>query len=148
MHAKTLGFRGISGFCVLAIALLLASCSRNPTYTLGGTVSGLTGTGTGLVLQNNGGNNLAVSANGAFTFLTALKKGSSYSVTVLTQPSGQSCTVANGTGSVSGNVTNVAVTCVTNAFTVGGTVSGLSGTGLVLQNNGGNDLSVTANGRR
>jgi len=144
MHAKTLGSRGISGFCVLAIALLLASCSRNPTYTVGGTVSGLTGPG--LVLQNNGGNDLAVSANGAFTFLTALKKGQSYSVTVRTQPSGQSCTVANGTGSVSANVTNVAVTCVTDAYTVGGTVAGLAGTGLVLQNNGGNDRAISANG--
>ena len=144
MHAKTLGFRGISGFCVLAVALLLASCSRAPTYTVGGTVSGLSGTG--LVLQNNGGNNLAVSANGAFTFLTALKKGSSYSVTVLTQPSGQSCTVANGTGSVSSNVTNVVVTCTTDAYTVGGTVAGLTGTGLVLQNNGGNDRAISVNG--
>src|SRR5882672_7620572 len=144
MHAKTLASRGISGFCVLAIALLLASCSRAPTYTVGGTVSGLTGTG--LVLQNNGGNDLAVSANGAFTFLTALKKGQSYSVTVRTQPSGQSCTVANGTGSVSANVTNVAVTCVTDAYTVGGTVAGLAGAGLVLQNNGGNDRAISANG--
>src|SRR6266850_2374091 len=144
MHAKTLGSRGISGFCVLAIALLLASCSRAPTYTVGGTVSGLTGTG--LVLQNNGGNDLAVSANGAFTFLTALKKGQSYSVTVRTQPSGQSCTVANGTGSVSANVTNVAVTCVTDAYTVGGTVAGLAGAGLVLQNNGGNDRAIAADG--
>src|SRR6266850_1131045 len=144
MHAKTLGSRGISGFCVLAIALLLASCSRNPTYTVGGTVSGLTGPG--LVLQNNGGNDLAVSANGAFTFLTALKKGQSYSVTVRTQPSGQSCTVANGTGSVSANVTNVAVTCVTDAYTVGGTVAGLAGAGLVLQNNGGNDRAIAADG--
>src|SRR6267154_151583 len=144
MHAKTLGFGGISGFCVLAIALLLASCSRAPTYTVGGTVSGLTGTG--LVLQNNGGNDLAVSANGAFTFLTAQKKGASYSVTVLTQPSGQSCTVSNGTGSVSANVTNVAVICVTSAYTIGGTVSGLTGTGLVLQNNGGNDRAIAADG--
>src|SRR6267154_2416641 len=144
MHAKTLGFGGISGFCVLAIALLLASCSRAPTYTVGGTVSGLTGTG--LVLQNNGGNDLAVSANGAFTFLTAQKKGASYSVTVLTQPSGQSCTVSNGTGSVSANVTNVAVICVTSTYTVGGTVSGVTGTGLVLQNNGGNDRAIAADG--
>src|SRR5258706_2790397 len=144
MHAKTLGFRGISGFCVLAIALLLASCSRNPTYTVGGNVSGLTGAG--LVLQNTCANIPAISVNGAFTFLTALKKGASYSVTVLTQPSGQSCTVTNGIGSASGNVTNVAVTCVTDAYTVGGTVAGLTGTGLVLQNNGGNDRAISANG--
>ena len=47
----------------------------------------------------------------------------------------------------SANVTSVAVTCTTNvtSFSVGGSVSGLSGT-VVLQDNGGDDLSVTANG--
>ena len=54
------------------------------TYTIGGTVSGLTGTG--LVLQDNGGNNLSVSASGSFTFTTAIASGGAYSVTVLTQP--------------------------------------------------------------
>ncbi len=40
-----------------------------PTYTVGGTISGLTGT---VVLENNAGNDLSTSANGAFTFSTAL----------------------------------------------------------------------------
>ncbi|MGD1081709.1 MAG: hypothetical protein ABR881_25610 [Candidatus Sulfotelmatobacter sp.] len=31
-------------------------------------------------------------------------------------------------------------------YTIGGMVSGLSGAGLVLQNNGGNNLPVSANG--
>ena len=39
-----------------------------------------------------------------------------------------------------------AVTCANNGYTVGGTVSGLSGGGLVLQNNGGDDIAVSANG--
>jgi hypothetical protein len=52
--------------------------------------------------------------------------------------------VANGTGTVgAANVTNVAVTCATSAFTVGGTITGLAGTGLVLQN-GGDSLAVPA----
>ena len=116
------------------------------TYTVGGTVSGLAGSG--LVLQDNGGNNLAVSASGSFTFSTALASGSTYSVTVSTQPSSptQTCVVSSGTGTVSGNVTSVAVACTTNTYTVGGTVSGLSGSGLVLQDNGGNNLAVSANG--
>src|SRR5262249_38835187 len=96
--------------------------------------------------QNNGGNNLTVLANGGFTFLTALQNGSAYNVTVLTQPSGQTCTVANGTGTVSGNdVVNVAVNCATNTFSVGGTVSGLVGA-VVLRINGINNLTVSANG--
>jgi N-acetylneuraminic acid mutarotase len=115
-------------------------------YTIGGAVSGLSGTG--LTLQNNGGDNLAVSATGTFTFATPVSPGSTYNVTVLTQPTGQTCTVANATGTASANVTNVQVTCTTIilTYTIGGTVSGLSGTGLVLQNNGGDNLSVSTNG--
>jgi hypothetical protein len=119
------------------------SCAAN-TYTIGGTVSGLTGTG--LVLQDNGGNNLAVSANGAFTFTNSVASGAAYNVTVLTQPTGQSCTVTNGSGTASANVTNVQVVCSTVYYTIGGTVSGLVGTGLVLQINGGDNLSVSTNG--
>ena len=58
------------------------------SYTVGGTVSGLTGT---VVLQNNGSDNLSVSADGLFTFGTALNNGATYTVTVLTQPTGQTC---------------------------------------------------------
>lgn len=83
------------------------------TYTIGGTVSGLFGTG--LVLQNNSGDNLAVSANGGFTFTTSLADGLGYAVTILTQPSGptQSCNVLrNGSGTIgSANVGNVVVDC-------------------------------------
>ncbi len=117
------------------------------TYTIGGTVSGLTGTG--LVLQDNGGNNLAVSASGSFAFSTAVDSGAAYSVTVLTQPTGQSCTVTTGSGTVSANVTNVQVACANlppTTYTIGGTVSGLTGTGLVLQDNSGNNLAVSASG--
>ena len=152
MNATRISVRGFSSLGLFALALLLASCTEKTpepdlTYTVGATVSGLAGTG--LVLQNNGGNNLAVSANGAFTFSTAIARGGAYSVTVSTHPTNpvQTCTVTNGSGTVgSANVTNVAVSCVTNTYTIGGNVSGLSGTGLVLQNNGGNNLAVSANG--
>ncbi len=113
------------------------------SYTVGGTISGLSGGG--LVLQNNGADNLTVSAGAtSFTFKTALTSGSMYAVTVLTQPTNptQACTVTNGTGTVSANVTNVAISCTSSAFTIGGTVTGLTGTGLVLQDNKGNNLPV------
>ncbi len=122
------------------------TCVTN-TYTVGGTISGLAG-GTA-VLQNNGGDNLAVGTNGSFTFATSVASGATYAVTVLTQPSGpsQTCNVTNGSGTVGGaNVTNVSVVCTTNAYTVGGSVSGLNGTGFVLRNNGGDDLPISANG--
>ena len=139
---------------ILAIvsSFLLASCgsyqgaaSSPATYTIGGTVSGLTGTG--LVLQDNLGNNLSVSANGSFTFTTAIASGGAYNVTVFSQPSSpaQTCAVTAGaSGTVaSANVTSVQLTC-TNIYTIGGTISGLSGSGLVLQDNLGNNLSVSA----
>jgi hypothetical protein len=94
------------------------------TYTVGGTISGLTGT---VVLQNNGGDNLTRSSNGSFTFATSLAVGASYSVTVSSQPSGQSCDVANGSGTVSSsNVTSVTVTCTT--LDASGPTPGNSGT--------------------
>ncbi len=114
-------------------------------FPVGGTVSGLSGAG--LVLQNNGGDDLAVSANGSFTFGTAMADGSSYAVTVATQPTGQTCTVNNGTGTISGaSVTNVSVVCAVTSYSVGGTVSGLTGSGLVLRNNGADDLSISSSG--
>jgi hypothetical protein len=139
-------------FGVFIGLLLLIGCgsstssSTPQTFTVGGSVSGLTGTG--LVLQNNGGNNLAVSANGAFTFTTALASGAAYSVMVSSQPSSpsQTCAVASGSGTVTANVNNVSVTCTTDTFTIGGTVSRLIGSELKLQDNGGDDLTVSANG--
>ena len=116
------------------------------TFTVGGTVTGMTGSG--LVLQNNGRDDLAIAGDGGFTFATQIATGASYNVTVLTQPSNpaQTCTVTNGTGTVAAAVTNVTVTCATSAFTIGGAVSGLTGSGLVLQNNGTEDLPVAQNG--
>jgi hypothetical protein len=105
--------------------------------------------GAGLSLQLNGGGTVAIAANGSFTFPTALASGAAYSVTAATQPSGptQNCAIANGAGTVgSSNVTNVTVTCTTSSFTIGGTVAGLTGTGLVLENNAANALPVAANG--
>jgi hypothetical protein len=113
------------------------------TYTISATVSGLTGTG--LVLQDNGGSNLSIPSNGTYTFSTQINAGGTYDVTVLTQPTGQTCTVTNPTGTANSNVT-VTVTCVAITYTISATVSGLTGTGLVLQDNGGSNLSIPSNG--
>jgi len=124
------------------------ACAANP-YTIGGTVTGLAATDA-VVLQDNGGNNLTVSANGSFTFTSALAANQAYAVTVLTQPSNpaQTCTVTGGSGTTTNaSVTSVQVACVTKSFTVGGTLTGLAaGASLVLQDNGGDNLSVSANG--
>ena len=119
-----------------------------PTYTISGAITGLTGSG--LVLQLNGGSNLPVNPNAtAFTFVTQLASGAAYTVSVLTQPTSpsQTCTVSNGSGNIgSANVASISISCATNSFTIGGTVSGLRGSGLVLRNKGGNDLTINADG--
>lgn len=149
--------------CVHVGALALAACSNGrgsldnqddgggqqqagPKVTIGGSVAGLAGSG--LVLQNNGADDLVVSANGSFNFKTSVDTGSPYNITVRTQPASpsQGCAVVNAAGTATANVTNVTVTCSTGTFSVGGSVSGLAGSGLVLRNNGGDDLSIASNG--
>lgn len=126
-----------------------AAAPPAPVLTVGGSVSGLPGSG--LVLQLNGTNDLPVSANGNFKFPKALAKGSAYSVTVKSSPASpikQTCTVSQGSGNIAAAaVNNITVTCVTNSYAVGGTVSGLSGKGLVLQLNGANDQAIVSNGK-
>src|ERR1700676_4850357 len=113
------------------------------TKTITGTVTGLTGTG--MVLENNGLDDLTIVANGTFTFKTAVS--AAYAVTIKTQPSGttQSCTVAFGSGTATANINNVQINCG-SGLTVGGSVSGLIGSGLVLQNNETNNFQGTATG--
>ena len=94
----------ITGACAVT-----ANFSIN-SYTIGGTVSGLGGSG--LVLQNNGGDDLQLSANGDFSFATALDDLSDYAVTVSSQPDGQQCSVDNANGTLDGgDVEDVAVNC-------------------------------------
>ena len=122
-----------------------ASSDSSQSFTVGGNVNGLTGT---LLLQNNGADDLSLSADGAFKFSQALSNGAPYAVTVKTQPAGEACTVTGASGNIAGaNVTNVAVACASNAFTIGGTVNGLvKGETLVLQDNGGDNLTLTDSG--
>ncbi len=96
------------------IAFSLAACGGSDsgsqsTYTIGGTAGGLVGQ---VTLLNNGDNPLTITANGSIVFTTPVAYNSSYAVTVGTQPTGQICTVSNGSGSgVVANITNVTVTC-------------------------------------
>lgn len=104
-----------------------SSSAPPPSFTVGGTVSGLD-TGKSVVLSNSGGSGYTVSANGAFTLPTAVPSGSSYSVTVIVQPPGQSCSVANGSGTATSNVTSIVVGCTSLAVTVSGTIAAAAGT--------------------
>jgi uncharacterized repeat protein (TIGR03803 family) len=122
------------------------TCTTN-TYTISGTVSGLN-TGSQVAVLNNGGDPTSLSANGAFSFAAAVPYGGSYAVSVSTQPTGQTCTVTSGSGTVSAaNVTGIQVTCAINTYTISGVVSGLnSNSQVAVLNNGGDSTSLSANG--
>ncbi len=82
------------------------------TFSVGGAVSGLFGSG--LVLQNNAGDDLTVSADGSFSFTTKLAAGAAYAVAIKSQPKlpTQTCTLAAASGAMSAtNVTSIAVSC-------------------------------------
>ncbi len=115
-------------------------------YTIGVTVTGLAGSG--LVLQNNSGDDLTITGNGDFGFSSFLFSGDSYNVTVLTQPAAplQECSIAGGAGTVAdADIAGISIDCA-NLYTISGTVTGLAGNGLMLQNSGGDNLLIAANG--
>jgi 6-phosphogluconolactonase len=144
--------------CPAAVMAAITACGGGPpgtaapvvtppppaTYTVAGTVTGLSGSG--LVLSvlytsylrptpSSFVITLPVSAAGTFTFGTRVAGDTAYSVGVEAQPSSplQYCSAGNASGIVAAaNVTNVSVTCG-NGYTAGGTVSGLVGSGLELQ---------------
>lgn len=112
---------------------LSSKAASSSTYTIGGGITGLAGDG--LTLANGGDAVSPDPGDQTFTFDTAVSAGTAYNITVQLQPAGQTCTVTGGSGVVGeGNVTDVQVSCATTTFSVGGTISGLTGQGLTLAN--------------
>ena len=133
-----------SGESSLSASTTVAVACTSESYTISGTVVGMR-SGQSVTLQNNSGDNLTVSDNTSFSFTTEVASGATYLVTILTQPTGQTCTPNLNSGVVSDNVSDVSIICSFTVYTVSGNVSGLSGT-LVLQNNYGSDQTLTSDG--
>jgi hypothetical protein len=119
-----------------SLMILVAGCGgsgNNTSVNLSGTITGLNAAG--LVLSN--GISIAAVAAGANTFVfpSRVLIGSNYAVVVSALPATLICTVANGVGYAkdASDITNVTVTCVPRNL-LGGTVTGLTGAGLVLTN--------------
>jgi len=117
-------------------------------FMIGGTTSGLV-LGNSVTLFKDS-ENLVIYSNGAFVFEDLVSDGSSYSITVDSQPTtpNQTCDMVNPSGTISGSdVMDVEVNCTTNTYIIGGSVIGLqAGNNLVLQNNNGDDLLVSEAG--
>jgi len=94
------------------------------SFPLGGNVTGLTSGNLTLINGSNGGQITVAGSTTTsplpFTLPVPVQFGASYGVSVLTQPDGFTCTVANGTGEMkdaqeaAGGVKDVAVNCTPN----------------------------------
>jgi len=108
--------RAISVVACALCAVGLAACGGGGEESdVGGTVSGLSA-GASVTVRNNGEDTLTLTANGPFHFPIFVPAGNPYSVVIVTQPAGQSCTITNASGLLDGAadpVSNVAVTCTT-----------------------------------
>jgi streptogramin lyase len=105
-----------------------SSTAPTPSYTVSATVTGLPASSS-VVLYDNGTDDLTIATNNTLTpFATAITSGGTYAVTVHTNPNNYVCTISNGSGSVTANVVNVAVSCSVETYTsstiAGSTTSG------------------------
>jgi hypothetical protein len=126
-----------SKYLSAAVALLcaagLAACGGkgNGSLSLGVQVYGLDRSG--LVLQNNGGDDLAIAGTGNYYFATLMAPDAEFNVSIKTLPSGVTCTLDNNSAKINYyTYAQTRVTCTPVPYNLGGTVSGLTINGLVL----------------
>lgn len=116
-YAQFCSVTGGTGTAVLTtpVTAISVGLSCVDAMSLTGTLTGLK-TGASVTLANNAGDPLILSANGAFVFANSLLAEKTYAVTIATQPTGQTCTVTNGTGkaAITTPVTDpkIVVTCI------------------------------------
>jgi N-acetylneuraminic acid mutarotase len=133
--------------CLVGVALALAGCGGSDNdlnqttttnyvvenYSIGGTVSGLTVSN---VVLANGTATVSIPANTtanvtAWNFPATFAPGTSYSVTVQTQPSGEQCEVTSGaSGADTGDVGNVTVVCGYGQWTWKGGLNTVNASGV------------------
>lgn len=126
-------------------ALALAACGggSDGDLFLAGQIFGLTKPG--LVLENrSNGDTLNVAAyQTSFVMNKRVDNDESFDIQVKTQPAGAVCTPQFNRGRTGAySIQSIEINCVTNTYQLGGTISGLTGTGLVLIN-GDDKLTVT-----
>jgi len=143
---------------LLLMAASLLACGGDSTtesngdgpYTVGGSITGINSGGT-LSISNRIGNSVDHQKNRmifrtdtTYIFSRRVERGETFQVAVEGSPENQRCTVSNGTGLVSANVSNVDIHCVTPPrYSVGGSVTGLSSP-LILKINGGETVTVAS----
>jgi hypothetical protein len=133
----------------LACALGLSACGGGSgDLYLAGTITGGV-TADGLILQNNGGDDLAVPAGaGTFQFGNRISTDDEFNITVKQRPANTSaCTVTNGHARANYyTIEQVYVSCTINQQAMTVTVNGLTGTGLQIVNAADSETVAPNNG--
>lgn len=135
----------------LVLGFISSIFDRQPYFgphSVSGQVVGLSGSGLVLKIVNSENNNsetLPIVTNGSFRFSELLPGNSHYTVTVLSNPAAQVCSVSNATGLIAAfDIDSVRVVCSAFSYSVKVRLSGLFGTGLglVVKNNGSDPITI------
>lgn len=126
-----------TGSALLCAAILSACGGGNGSgdLPLQGSISGLNKSGLVLINKPTGEKLTIVSGAIGFSFTKLVAVDEQFDIQIDTPPVGAKCVLSENSGKA--NVYTygrAAVTCVSNPWTLGGTVDGLSGSGLVLAN--------------
>jgi hypothetical protein len=116
-------------------------------YSISPTLSGMINSN--LELQGSWGGEdyqLEYTTNGTQSFAVQISTGLNYSLSIPTQPLGNTCGLTNETGTAGpSEITNISISCTPTDHNITPTINGLIGT-VTLQNNGADDLVFSTNG--
>ena len=123
-----------SGTLTAEVTNVAIVCTDVATYSLSGTISGATAAVSWEARKNGVAHNSGSNANGAVTFTlpAGIEENNAWRVVVTTAPAGQTCSVSNGNGTLTSNVSNIAIQCsdkpvIPDTYTISGSVSGATG---------------------
>ncbi len=131
---QTLG-AAIRGLCLMTAVLALVACggssNSSVSYTIGGTLSGLT-VSTVVLADAYSGANVTVSAGAnSWVLPGSFPSGTVFSVVVGAQPTGEVCYVtSNGTGTLTSDVNDITVACSDALWTWEGGLNSVNASGI------------------
>ncbi|MGZ3181199.1 MAG: hypothetical protein ACXU8N_02060 [Telluria sp.] len=128
-------------------ALALAACGGgSKTLYIGGGISGYTTSGLVLINKDNNDTFAVPAGSQSFAMPKLISNDEHFDIEVQTQPTGATCDLLNNKGTAGAySVSSVSVVCKPILHTLTGTISGLTGTGLILIN-GSDKQTITTNG--
>lgn len=141
----TFGGATTNGCAVADVTLPLLTCTTNQYHVFVAFDPAHPLTYDGLQLAMNGGATVTIPKNSVSFDMGLLNSGLHASVTIPTQPLGQSCTIVGGERDITNADVTATIGCTTYGYLVGGNLANLDGNGLTLElRNGSGVLVATA----